>query len=70
MKLSGACNSGLAPTESLLLAEHFDDDAGSEELASNALVVLGRVVFGPVIGVVEAAGAPVKSELFLALAIA
>ena len=49
--------------------EHFNDGVWHDEFLANVLVVAGRLMFGPVIGIVEFSGSPVESKLVLTFAI-
>ncbi len=51
-------------------SQHFYNQLWSDEFALDVLMVGGRMVLGPVIGIVELTGAPVDVELFLAFEIA
>jgi len=54
----------------LFLAEHFYHNVWCDEFASRALVVFARMVFCPIVGIVEFARSPIDAELFLAFAVA
>ena len=53
-----------------LLLKHFEDYERCEKFRPNVDMMGGGVVFGPVIGIVGFAGAPVKLELVVAFAVA
>ena len=60
----GSCYSVL-----FLLTKHFHHYVGCEKLVPHLLVVLLRVMLGPVIGIVELAWSPVNAKLLLTLAV-
>ena len=52
-----------------IMAKHLEYNHGRNEFAMDLLVMLGRVMLGPVIGIVAFARAPVEAKLFLAFMI-
>ena len=46
--------------------DHFNHYLWSKKFPSYVLMMFGRMVFCPIVGIVELAGAPVNAELFLA----
>ena len=53
----------------MLLLKHFKNNERCEKFHLNVDVVSGGVVFGPVIGIVGLAGAPVEFELVVAFVV-
>ena len=54
----------------LVKMEHFKNYHRSEKVASDVLMMFGRMVFGPIVGIVEFARAPIDAKLLVAFVVA